>query len=136
MVKNHKLAAALADASFGEIGRQLEYKSKLAGAYVVLADRWFASTQTCSACGQKRKIPLRLSDRKWVCVNCTTQHDRDLNADHNLKLVAARFAETLNARGVEGSGLGRKPHAKPSAVKRESGSLSTARLQVQVRDAY
>jgi len=130
MLKNHRLACSLADSSFGEIRRQVEYKSRLSGSHLILADRWFASTQTCSSCGQKRTTKLRLSDRCWVCSNCGTQHDRDLNAAENLRIVAARHAETINARGAEGSGIGRKPYVKPSAVKREPGSLLTTSWQV------
>jgi putative transposase len=83
MTKNHNLAQSISDASFGEIRRQLEYKSLWAGGELVAADRFFASSKTCSCCGNKKK-ELKLSERIYKCDNCGLEMDRDLNAAKNL----------------------------------------------------
>jgi putative transposase len=98
MIKNHKLARALADASFGEIRRQIEYKSKLSESHVVVADRFYPSSKRCSDCGETLER-LDLSVREWSCLSCGVIHDRDENASINLRLVAERYSETLNACG-------------------------------------
>jgi putative transposase len=98
MIRNHKLARALADASFGEIRRQIEYKAKLSGSSVVIADRFYPSSKRCSNCGEKIER-LDLSEREWSCPSCGVIHDRDENASINLKLVAEGYSETLNACG-------------------------------------
>jgi putative transposase len=84
MMSNHKLARSVADMSFFEFRRQLEYKAPMFGVKIVVADRWFASSKTCSSCGKKiDKLPLSI--RKWTCEHCNTIHDRDVNAAINLK---------------------------------------------------
>ena len=87
MMSNHKLARSVADMSFFEFRRQLEYKAETAGVKVVVADMWFPSSKTCSACGSKAdEMPLNV--REWTCVHCGSQHDRDVNAAINLKNYA------------------------------------------------
>jgi putative transposase len=84
MVKNRKLARHLADASFGEIRRQLDYKTGWNGGQLAVADRWFPSSKTCSGCGTvKPKLSLR--DRIFTCGPCGLVLDRDHNAAINLK---------------------------------------------------
>jgi putative transposase len=83
MVKNHKLAKSIHDASFGEVGRQLEYKSKWYGRQLVKIDRWFPSSKTCSHCAFVNQ-DLKLSDRDWTCNSCGKYHDRDINASINI----------------------------------------------------
>jgi len=97
MMKNHKLAKSLADASFGEFRRQLQYKAKWYGSRVVVADKWFPSTKKCSICGNVKE--MELSDRTYVCSICGNTIDRDLNASKNLEAVAVSSTETLNACG-------------------------------------
>jgi len=82
MVQNHCLAKAIGDASFGEIVRQLEYKAQWYGRTVIKVNRFFPSSKLCSCCGFKNEF-LTLSDREWVCLNCGTVHDRDINASNN-----------------------------------------------------
>ena len=97
MMRNHKLAKSLADASFGEFRRQLQYKSRWYGSKLVVTDRWFPSTKMCSVCGNVKEITL--SERVYTCEVCGAELDRDLNAARNL--VAASSAEKLNACGED-----------------------------------
>ena len=83
MMKNHHLAKAISDVGFGELRRQIEYKAEWYGIEVVLADRWYPSSKTCSRCGVI-KSDLTLSDRTFVCDDCGLQIDRDYNAALNL----------------------------------------------------
>ena len=87
MMKNHSLAGALADASFGEIFRQLRYKTEWAESHLAVADRFFPSSKLCSVCGHKHE-ELTLSVREWTCPKCGTKHDRDVNAARNLENLA------------------------------------------------
>lgn len=111
MMKNHNLARAIADVGFHEFRRQLEYKGEWYGCEIVVADRFFPSSKTCSECGAINEA-LTLSDREWVCVGCGSIHDRDLNAAVNLKNWAHEAPSPPVRRrrktpdGGEGSGRG------------------------------
>jgi len=127
MVKNRRLARHVADASFGEFRRQLEYKTAWHGGRVIVADRWFASSKTCSGCGAV-KAKLLLSERTYVCTSCGMVADRDLNAARNLaeygnRQIAGSGPETLNGRGAD-----RKTgHARQVAVKRQPGTAQAGK---------
>ena len=84
MVKNHKLAKAISDASWGEFRRQLEYKSQWYGKVVVAIDRFFPSSQKCSTCGKQWPGTKDLSVRMWTCPACGAHHLRDVNAAQNI----------------------------------------------------
>src|SRR5262245_65946740 len=107
MMANGRLARAVADVGLFEFGRQLAYKAAMTGARVVMADRWFASSKTCSACGHAH-TGLTLSDREWSCVACRHIHDRDRNAAINLIHFAATSARTA-CRGGAAGGSARTP---------------------------
>ena len=83
MMSNHKLSKHVQDASFYEVRRQIEYKCLWYGKTLIIADRFFASSRTCSNCGWHND-GLTLRDREWECPVCHTRHDRDRNADMNL----------------------------------------------------
>jgi putative transposase len=92
MVRNHKLALSLSDASFGEIRRQMIYKSKWLGGRVILVGTFFPSSQLCSTAGcDGRNSELTLEDREWTCPKCGVTHDRDLNAARNIEKEALRI---------------------------------------------
>lgn len=83
MVKNHNLAKAITNVSFGEFNRQIEYKAQMYGKQIYRVDRFFPSSKTCSVCGCiQDKMPLNV--REWTCPDCGTHHDRDINAAQNL----------------------------------------------------
>ena len=119
MMANRHLARSIADMSFHEFRRQLEYKAERRGGLVVVANRWFPSSKTCSACGSAQEA-MPLSVRQWVCPDCGTRHDRDLNAARNLATYAASSA--VSACGEEGSGRARKSAVKPASEKQEASS--------------
>jgi putative transposase len=87
MLKNHRIARALADASLSEFLRQITYKASWAGALIVEAQRFYPSSKTCSACGHIKQ-DLTLANRTYVCSSCGLVIDRDLNAAINLKNLA------------------------------------------------
>ncbi|GAB3718274.1 RNA-guided endonuclease TnpB family protein [Nocardiopsis nanhaiensis] len=138
MVKNRRLARRIHDAGFGQIRRQLDYKTAWNGGRLVVADRWFASSKTCSGCGAtKAKLPLHI--RVFDCDECPLVLDRDVNAARNLAALAAqvgstgtgvagdRGAEALKARGADRrtrttrtrrrAGAGRAGGARPQRRK-------------------
>jgi putative transposase len=83
MMANRKLAKAIADMGFYEFRRQLTYKCELYGSKLIVVDRWFPSSKTCSGCGIKKEN-LALSERVFCCEACNLVIDRDLNAAINL----------------------------------------------------
>ncbi len=97
MVKNHKLALAISDASWGELIRQLAYKCEWYGRELIKIDRWFPSSKRCGNCGHiVDKLPLNI--REWECGVCHAKHDRDINASRNI--LAAGLAVSVCGANV------------------------------------
>ena len=88
MVRNRHLARAISDCGWAEFRRQLAYKCERYGRRLVIIDRWYPSSKTCSACGHLL-AELSLSTRQWRCPSCGARHDRDINAAKNI-LAAGR----------------------------------------------
>ena len=119
LLGNRQLARAISDAAWTEFARQLGYKASWLGAELVICNRWFPSSKTCSRCGTVRR-QLRLSERLFSCTTCGLVVDRDRNAAANLAAwaEAASMApaqapdrqaggRVTNASGGEGAGYRR-----------------------------
>ena len=128
MIRNRRLSRAIADMGWGEFHRQLAYKCQWYGSKLVVADRFFPSTKTCSGCGEVSD-DLPLSQRTFVCGSCGLKVDRDLNAAINLQMyVAVSSTETQNACGAASSGQGGNALVKLAAMKHEPDSGARERF--------
>jgi putative transposase len=138
MLANRRLARSIADTGWGELRRQLDYKTAWNGGRLVVADRWYPSSKMCSGCGAaKAKLPLRV--RTYACDRCGLVADRDLNAARNLAALASRLddaqscGESQNAPRETGrddtcrsGGADVRPaEGGPSALKREPRQRGT-----------
>ncbi|MFE4255231.1 IS607 family element RNA-guided endonuclease TnpB [Streptomyces sp. NPDC056910] len=124
MLRNRRLARRIADAGFGEIRRQLEYKTRRRhGTRLVVADRWYPSSKTCSECGAvKVKLPLHL--RTYHCDACGLIIDRDENAALNL---AALAAAAVTGTGVDGDQDTAPAASKPRGADRKTRATARSR---------
>jgi putative transposase len=113
MVRNRKLAKHLSDCGWGTLRTMLEYKTLRWGKRLVVIDRWFPSTKTCSHCGHLL-ARLSLGTRHWTCPDCGTLHDRDHNAAKNI--LAEGLSVTACGADVRRTGVSRTQ----SAVKQET----------------
>ena len=134
MKRNRRLARQISDAGWYEIRRQLGYKAEQAGVRLVVADRWFPSSKTCSRCGVA-KAKLRLAEREYHCHTCGARMDRDHNAAANLAALAAADPGELRREQPEGTGvrprtLGceavRLPREEPQAQRHHRKAVATS----------
>lgn len=85
MLKNKHLSKAIQEQEFYKFRQYLTYKCQFYGIELIVADRFYPSSKTCSCCGYKKKF-LSLSERTFICPECGQVIDRDLNAAINLKI--------------------------------------------------
>jgi putative transposase len=132
MLANRKLARSIADAGFAEVRRQLDYKTMWNGGALVVADRWYPSSKTCSDCGAvKAKLPLRV--RVFRCDTCGLILDRDVNAARNLATLGEEYSMSAGVAGnpeptsgSKGRGDDQKTRVRGQvAVKRPPRTAST-----------
>ena len=123
MLQNRHLSKAIIDASFAELRRQLEYKCAWSGINLIVADRFYPSSKTCSSCGAKKPL-LKLSERTFVCESCGAVIDRDFNASLNLaKLGSCSLnLEPPNKRGLPVEGTRGIVNTGTDPMKQEPGS--------------
>ena len=93
MIRNKRLAKAIKEVGFFNFKQVLVNKALVNGKQIVLIDRFYPSSKTCSKCGYKKE-DLKLSDREWTCPNCGTKHNRDINAAVNILLEGRRILTT------------------------------------------
>ena len=117
MAANRRLARSIMDGAFHEFRRQLDYKATMYGATVIVADRWYPSSRTCSCCGSVL-AELDLSQRIYRCTSCGLEIDRDLNAARNLEQLAASSAVTACGGTRFGAAAARTPRVRTGRVKR------------------
>ena len=116
MIRNHKLAKHIADASWSTFKQMILYKvSETLSGCLVIANSFFPSTQLCSTCGHKPTVKLKLSTREWVCPSCQTTHDRDVNAALNLELLGRKVLLLAKQNLV--------PEGKPIYLTADYGKL-------------
>jgi putative transposase len=131
LVRNRRLARAISDSGMGELRRLLAYKSTWYGCRLVVADRFFPSSKTCSGCGWV-KAKLTLAERTFRCEACGLQIDRDLNAARNLAKLVQSVAqsgwETQNAReaDIRPGLVGRTAVKREAGTRRRLGKTGTA----------
>jgi putative transposase len=122
MMKNHKLAKSIGDASWSRFVEFLKYKAEWYGVNIVQIGKFEASSKTCSNCGWIKK-DLTLEDREWICKECGVLHDRDLNAALNIKQFALQKQNLINKTPMD---CGEEPVESLSldrAVKQEAPML-------------
>ena len=105
MARTLHLGKSVNDLGFGQFRRWLEYFAKKYDCTIVYADKWFASSKTCSVCGYKKQ-DLELKDREWVCPKCGATHDRDRNAAINLRDLLFKEINTDGTSGIYACGDG------------------------------
>ncbi|MFF0206274.1 IS607 family element RNA-guided endonuclease TnpB [Streptomyces sp. NPDC005017] len=145
MLRNRRLARRIADAGFGEIRRQLAYKTQRNGCRLLAADRWYPSSKTCSGCGAvKAKLPLHV--RTYACDACRLVIGRDANAARNLAALAAAAAPGTGVAGDQDTapavskprGADRKTRAtrrsRTAQAGRAGGATLPHRRQTETRD--
>lgn len=132
MVRNHKLAKAISDASWGMFVNFLSYKLDRKGKVLVEIDRWFPSSKLCSNCHyQVSEMPLDV--RTWICPSCGTHHDRDGNAAINIRAEGIRMLSVLGTRtAADGGGVSPKRGRKSKLTQSPMNSEAHAVPKVSV----
>jgi putative transposase len=119
MIRNRRLAKAISDCGWGAFRAMLEYKAARYGRRVIVIDRWYPSSKTCSACGHLL-AELSLGTRTWQCPSCGTWHDRDHNAAKNILAAGLAVAEDNNLGHACGADVRHSGSSRvQSAVKQE-----------------
>jgi transposase, IS605 OrfB family, central region len=96
MMRNRRLAKAIADVSWSEFRRQLAYKCAWYGKTLQVVGRFYASSQICSVCSHQNAEAKDMSVRRWICPVCGAQHDRDVNAAKNILCEGLRLLAVAN----------------------------------------
>ena len=100
MIKNHKLAKSIQDASFSAFCNMIDYKSKWYGRTYIKVGSFYPSSKLCHCCGYKNTT-LKLSNREWICPKCNTYLDRDKNAALNILKEGLKILKSRQELPVE-----------------------------------
>lgn len=129
MIRNRRVARAVADQGFWQARRMLACKTTWNGGRLILAGRWYPSSKTCSACGW-RKPSLTLAERTFTCQSCGMTEDRDVNAARNLLALAVSGTESQNACGPQvRPGPAGRSGSKQEPGTADAGKTGTASRQ-------
>lgn len=129
MVRNKRLSRHISGVGMGEFRRQIDYKAAQAGVRVHVADRWYPSSKTCSACGAVR-AKLTLAEREFVCESCGTRLDRDYNAALNLAALAAQVTSEPSCGRTQNEPAG---NPRKTAMGGNGYCLGKAQIMSQLR---
>lgn len=125
MLRNRRLARKIQDSGFGEIRRQITYKTGWNSGTVVVASRWYPSSKTCSDCGAvKAKLPLHV--RVFDCDECPLVMDRDENAARNLANLALAATTGTGEAGDQGTQAPKPRRADQKTRATRRGRKATA----------
>ena len=119
MQKNHKLAQAVADSAWHSFKLKLEYKADRLGSTILKIGQWEPSSKNCHICGYHYS-GLTMEEREWLCPECNTMHDRDINAAINIKKFAISAYQITVGTTDRACGLGKNERT----AKNETGSLT------------
>ncbi len=133
MLANGRLARSLSDIGFGRIRMQLQYKALRYGTYLLVADRWYASSKLCSGCGFKHAM-LALNERVWTCSQCGARHDRDHNAAINLQRLAAESADSCSTNALPVASRTVKPDTASGSLPDAVGKVTPVRYEFGQQD--
>jgi len=126
MVKNHCLAKAISDVAWSSFVTKLKYKAEWNGKEVIVIDRFYPSSKTCSCCDHIKES-LSLDERTWTCSKCNTIHDRDVNASKNI----LRRALAIQSAGTVDNRNGAK--VRPKVVSKATGGTGDEVLKKKGR---
>src|SRR6266571_3037754 len=130
MVRNRRLAKSISRTGWAEFRSVLDYKSARYGRRLVVMDRWYPSSKTCSACGHLLAV-LRLDTRHWTCPGCGALHDRDVNAAKNILTAGlAGVGSKHNADHACGADVRRQRSSVPRLARKQESSSARVRIPV------
>src|SRR6266700_2564744 len=130
MVRNRRLAKSISRTGWAEFRSVLDYKCARYGRRLVVMDRWYPSSKTCSACGHLLAV-LRLDTRHWTCPGCGALHDRDVNAAKNILTAGlAGVGSKHNADHACGADVRRQRSSVPRLARKQESSSARVRIPV------
>ena len=125
MSKNHKLAKAIQDASFGTLVSMLKYKAAWHNRRIIETGRFFPSSKLCSSCGYRMNY-MGLEIRKWTCPQCNTIHDRDINAAINIMNEGLKILDSTGRTTETEEFNSSMPVENPTMDERSSMNLKSS----------
>ena len=125
MTKNHRLAKAIQDASFGTLVSMLKYKAAWHNRHIIEVRRYYPSSKICHCCGHKMNY-MGLEIRKWTCPQCNTIHDRDINAAINIMNEGLKILDSTGRTTETEEFNSSMPVENPTMDERSSMNLKSS----------